>query len=94
MEIIKKRFGIDPSTDPAVQGYAEDFRIAQLVYDARTAAGLTEEQLAEKVGTTADVISQLEDADYEGNPLAMLRRIAKALHMEVELRLVPESASN
>jgi hypothetical protein len=39
------------------------------------------------------VISQLEDADYEGNSLAMLRQIAKALHMEVELRLVPESAS-
>lgn len=92
VDILKHKTGIDPNIDPEMLQIAEDYRIAQLVYDASTATGLTEKQLAEKVGTTPEVISQLEDADYDGHSLSMLRRIAKALHMDVELRLVPESA--
>ncbi|MDZ4657445.1 MAG: helix-turn-helix transcriptional regulator [Bythopirellula sp.] len=94
VEILKRKTGIDPETDPEMLQIAEDYRIAQLIYDARTAAGLTQKQLAEAVGTTQSVISQLEDADYEGHSLSMLRRIAKALHLEVEVRLVPESVKS
>ena len=57
---------------------AEDYRIAQMIYDARSAAGMTQKELAKAVGTTQIVISQLEDADYVGHSLSMLRRIAKA----------------
>jgi hypothetical protein len=46
-------------------------------------------QLADLIGTKQPVISQLESADYEGQSLAMLERIAEALHLEVQLRLVP-----
>jgi hypothetical protein len=41
------------------------------------------------IGTTASVICRLEDADYEGHSLAMLRRIAAALNQRVEIRFVP-----
>ena len=92
LEIIKRRFGIDPRTDSAVQSFAEDDRIGQMIYDARTAAGLTQKQLAEAVGTTQSVISQLEHADYEGHSLSMLRRIAKALEMKVRIELVPAAS--
>jgi len=40
------------------------------------------------VDTTASVISRLEDADYEGHSLAMLRRVASALGKRVEIRFV------
>jgi hypothetical protein len=33
----------------------------------RTAAGLTQFQLAKLIGTTASVVCRLEDADYEGH---------------------------
>ena len=89
MEIIKHRFGIDPRTDPNVQAFAENFRIAQMVYDARQAAGMTRKQLAEAVGTTESVVAELEDADYEGDSLSLLRRIADALHMKLRVELVP-----
>lgn len=88
-EILKHTTGIDPATDPAMQQIAEDYRVAQLVYDARIAAGLTQKQLAERVGTTQSVISQLEDADYEGHSLSMLRRIADALGQRVAIRFEP-----
>ncbi|MCH8047287.1 MAG: XRE family transcriptional regulator [Planctomycetes bacterium] len=61
-----------------------------MIYDARTAAQLTQSQLAEKVGTTQSVISQLEDADYEGHSLSMLRRVAAALDQRIEIRFVPQ----
>ena len=89
MEIIKQRFGIDPRTDPNVQVFAEEFHIAQMVYDARQTAGTTQKQLADMIGTTESVIAELEDADYEGDSLSLLRRIADALHMKLRVELVP-----
>jgi DNA-binding XRE family transcriptional regulator len=63
--------------------------IARKIYDLRTKAGLTQRQLAKLAGTTASVICRLEDADYEGHSLAILRRIAAALDKRVEIRFLP-----
>ncbi len=63
--------------------------IARQIYDLRTEAGLTQQELAKLVGTSPSVIDSLEEADYEGNALAMLRRIAAALDKRVEIRFVP-----
>ena len=64
-------------------------QVARIIYEARTSAGLTQRQLAGLVKTTQPVIARLEDADYEGHSLKMLRRIAEALDRQVELRLLP-----
>ena len=63
--------------------------IARKIQDSRKAAALTQAQLAKRIGTTASVICRLEDADYEGHSLAMLRKIADALNQRVEIRFVP-----
>lgn len=60
--------------------------IARKIHELRTAAALTQTQLARLIGTTASVICRLEDADYEGH---MLRRIADALNQRVEIRFIP-----
>ena len=90
-EILKRKTGIAPDTDPEMLHVAEDYCIAQMIYDARSAAGMTQTELAKAVGTTQSVISQLEDADYDGHSLSMLRRIARALHRRIEIRMVPEN---
>lgn len=64
--------------------------VAQAIYDVRTAAGLTQEKLADRIDTKQPVISQLEDADYEGHSLSMLKRIADALDQRLEIRFVPQ----
>jgi len=92
VEVLKQRTGIDPDRDPAMLQIADEFRAGQLIYDARTAAGLSQQQLAELIGTTETVISELEDAEYQGHSLVMLRRIAQALHRKLEIRFVPEDA--
>ena len=63
--------------------------IGRKICELRTAAGLTQGQLARLIGTTASVICRLEDADYEGHSLAMLRRVGAALDQRVEVRFVP-----
>ena len=64
--------------------------IAQRVYDLREAASLTQEQLAEKVGSTVKVIDDLEMTDYEdssiGDAVLMLQRIAQAVGKQQEER--------
>ena len=72
-------------------GYNEvraDMEVALKIYDLRTKAGLTQKELAKMIGTTPSVISRLEDADYQGHSLAMLRRIAEAMGKRVEIRFV------
>lgn len=66
-----------------------NFEVAQMIYDARTNAGLSQQQLADLIGSKQPVIARLEDADYEGHSLTMLQRIAGALHQRLELRFVP-----
>jgi ribosome-binding protein aMBF1 (putative translation factor) len=60
--------------------------VATAIYKLRTDAGLSQRALAERVGTTASVICRLEDADYDGHSLSMLRRVAAAVGRRVEIR--------
>src|SRR5438093_9964791 len=62
--------------------------VAQLIYQARSKAGLSQAELAERIGTKQSVISRLEDADYEGHSLSILHRIAAALGQCLEIRFL------
>jgi len=81
--------GHDPKL---VEQYEEEVinaDIARKVYDLRTKAGLSQRELAKRIGTTASVICRLEDAGYEGHSLSLLKRIAEALYKRVEIRFLP-----
>jgi len=67
---------------------AED-EVARQVYELREKAELTQARLAKLVGTTPSVISRLEDSEYEGHSLSILKRIAAAVNKRVEIRFVP-----
>lgn len=54
----------------------------------RREAGLTQMELAERVGTSKSVISRLENAEYGAHSLTMLRRVAEALGKDVEINFV------
>ncbi len=58
----------------------------QLIYEARTARGLTQKQLADRVGTKQSAIARLEDADYDGHSLSMLQKNAVALNQKVGIK--------
>ncbi|MBC7836005.1 MAG: helix-turn-helix transcriptional regulator [Phycisphaerales bacterium] len=89
VEILDRMFvGDDPARREAIDKAYEDAVVGQLIYEARHAAGLTQAALAKMIGTDQSVISRLEDADYEGHSLAMLKRIAQAMGKRLEIRFV------
>ena len=65
-----------------------NLEVAQMIYDARTKANLSQRQLAELIGSKQSVIARLENADYSGHSLSMLHRIGNALGQRLELRFV------
>jgi len=60
--------------------------LALLVREMRESAGLTQVELAKRVGTTQSVIARLENAEYRGHSLNMLERIAAACGVALKLR--------
>lgn len=82
-------FGKDPKKLAILTRVHMEMEIARQIYDLRTAAGLTQRQLAARVGTSTSVICRLEDSNYAGHSLSLLRRIAAALSCKVEVRMVP-----
>ena len=88
-QILDVEFGNDAGYQEMLAQERVKSQAAQAIYDARLAAGLTQKQLASLAGTSQSVISRLEDGDYDKHSLAMLERIAAALHRRVEVRFVP-----
>lgn len=89
LEILDHVTGDDEKLRGLIEDETLNARVAMMICEARTLAGLTQAQLAKLVGTKQPVIARLEDANYEGHSLSMLQRIAAALNVRLELRFVP-----
>lgn len=84
-----KPFFDELRNDPEVMLHYEEEKaktqIAALVRSARQRAGMTQAELAERVGTTQSVIARLESGGDQRIPsLALLARIASALDARLE----------
>jgi ribosome-binding protein aMBF1 (putative translation factor) len=86
-DVIRANLAADPELAKGVLEESFNSNVAQQVYDARMAAGLTQQQLAERCGTQQSVVSRIEDADYYGHSLSLLKRIAEALGRVVRVEL-------
>lgn len=89
LDSVKAMVGADVQLRAIIDEELLNAEIASLICRARTAAGLTQAQLARLVSTTQSTIARLEDANYNGHSLSMLRRIASALRQRLEIRFTP-----
>jgi ribosome-binding protein aMBF1 (putative translation factor) len=90
LKILEKVTGDNQAVKAGIAQAKINFEVAQMIFDARTRAGLSQSELAALIGSKQPVIARLEDADYEGHSLTMLQRIAAALEQRLELRFVPQ----
>ena len=88
--ILNRRFG-SPESEAYMVEELERILIGNQIYDLRTQAGMTQAALAKKVGTKAAEIDSLENADYEGHPLPLLRKIAAVFGRRIEINFVPQT---
>ncbi len=92
--ILDRMAGESPELRRLTEKARVNAAVAQLIYEARNKAGLSQAELAARIGTKQSVISRLEDADYEGHSLSMLQRIAAVLGQCIEIRfLAPDKAA-
>jgi len=67
-----------PTTETQA-GVEQSLALGQLIYDLRTEAGLSQRELAQRMGTTQSVISRLEEGGEARNRIDTLARVANAL---------------
>lgn len=89
VDILSNRYAKTKKAKQALEEARASAQIARQLYKLRTDAELTQAELARLVGTSRTVITRLEDDDYDGHSLSMLRRVAAALDKRVEIRFVP-----
>jgi ribosome-binding protein aMBF1 (putative translation factor) len=84
-ELVEQRARKSASYRKAFSRTLHQIDLSLLVREMREDAGLTQSELARKVGTTQSVIARLEDAEYTGHSLTMLERIARACGIALKL---------
>lgn len=74
--------------------FAERFKRAGKAWDVamqlaalRKRSGLSQKELARKVGSSQQQISRLESSSYEGHSLSMLRRVTETLGGELRVEI-------
>ncbi len=93
---MKKKTNFDLYLEEQLKdpGFAQKFNKAGEAWDVaiqlvslRKKAGLSQKELAKRVGTSQQQISRLESPSYEGHSLSMLRRVAEVLGGTVRVQI-------
>jgi len=82
----------DPKFKKAWQALDAEFAILEGVIKARKKAGLTQEELAKRIGTKQPALSRLEKGGFEKANIETLKKIANALNYELVVKLEPKKA--
>lgn len=83
----------DPDFVKAWEETGAEFALAREIIRSRMAAGLSQSELAEKIGTTQSVISRLESGSHTPS-LSTLRRIAEVTHSRLRVEIIPLSGAH
>jgi len=91
LQRFKRQAFARPGVKAAYEALDEEFAFLDQVLNARAKSGLTQAQVAKRVGTTQSAIARLESAAPKHSPsIATLQRYAKALGYRLEVRLVKQ----
>ncbi len=81
-------FNNNPAVKAAYNEQEAEFSLVKTMIQARMNAGLTQEQVAERMGTTQSAIARIESGKTLPS-MKTLTRYAKVLHMRPDVRFVP-----
>jgi ribosome-binding protein aMBF1 (putative translation factor) len=72
LEFLQRKIGSDPAFSKIVEQEREKSAVARAIYNLRMQVGLSQTELAKRVGTKQSVIARLEDGDYTSHLLSIL----------------------
>ena len=67
-----------------------ELALGRKIRELREGRGMTQAQLARALGTQAPAISRIEDADYDGHSLRILRKIADYFEQNLVVSFEPK----
>jgi DNA-binding XRE family transcriptional regulator len=67
-----------------------EYQVVDQLLKARTRAGLTQDAVAERMGTSKSAISRLESAHKHAPSLNTLQRYTRAVGCVLQIKLVPQ----
>jgi ribosome-binding protein aMBF1 (putative translation factor) len=83
---IKKEMLKDPEFKKAYDDLEFEYKLYQLIIDKRIKEGITQKELARRMGTKQTAISRFESGNY--NPtLSFLKKLTEALGVKLELKI-------
>ena len=88
---MHKKWMKEPKYRKAYDALDDEFAVAKAVIAARNRAGLTQTELARKMGTTQPVVARMEGGRVQPS-LQTLQRLAKATHSRLLIRFEPRQA--
>ena len=88
---LHKKWLKEPKYRKAYEALEEEFVLASAVIDVRNRAGLTQQQLARKMGTTQPVVARLESGRSRPS-MRTLERLAKATGSRLQISFAPSPA--
>ncbi len=86
LEKASKRRGFRKAYDALEAEYA----LAHEMLSARTRAGLTQEAVADRMGTTKSAVSRLEGAGKHAPSVASLKKYADAVGCTLKIEFIPQ----
>ncbi len=85
-ESLHQKWMKDPEYRSEYEKLEPEFQIARQIIGARIKQKITQEELAEKVGTGQAVISRLEGMNAKPS-ISLLQRVAKALETKIKVTI-------
>jgi len=82
----------DPAFKKAWHDLDGEFELLESIIKARESAGLTQEELAKKIGTKQPALSRLERGGFQKANIETLRKIAEALDVKLVIKFQPRAA--
>ncbi len=90
LDILHQRYYANrPERLGDLQNARENAHASRQLRRLRLEQGLTQQELADRIGTSASQISRLENDDYDGHTLDSVRRIANALGHDLTMGFIP-----
>lgn len=85
---LRKRWHSDPEFQKEYDALRPEFRLARELIEARTAAGLSQREVAHRMGTRQPAIARMESG--RRSSLRSLERYAEAVGRKLEIHLVAD----
>jgi len=89
---LKKQLLADPAVAAEYDRLGPIYAVVGQMIDARHSAGLTQAEMAQRMGTTQSVVARLESARHMPT-FDLVSRYAAALGKRIDIHLVPEKAA-